>query len=574
MSGPVVSVRRPSGSPNPPTGLVPVTSLLLEPTRSRAARPASERAIGVTTMTTFADLGLSDDLTRRLAEQGLTEPTPVQSAGIPELLAGNDLAAEAPTGSGKTLAFGLPLLQRCGVGESRRPAGLVLTPTRELATQITDVLVPLAGRDGPSVAAVFGGVGIGPQVQRLRRGVDLVVGCPGRLEDLLERGDLRLDAVEFVVVDEADRMSDVGFLPAIRRLLDLTPRDRQTALFSATLGGPVRALIEEHQRAPRVVRVAAPESDGPGAVHLAVVAEPAERTRVTATIVEAAGPSIVFCRTRHRADRLARQLDRLGVPAQAIHGGRSQAQRTRALDALHDGRIRALVATDVAARGIHVEDLACVVHVDPPEDAETYVHRSGRTGRAGATGVVVSLVEPAAVRSGRLRRTAAPSDVDVELVAAGELADRVRSAAPEGGNDRPNRRERPARGATPDRPRRSGSGRGGGSGQGRGGRPGSRQGGHPRTGGPGSGRGGSGAGSGAGSGSGRGGSGAGSGRRGSGRNGSGAGSGSGRGGSGRQGSGRAGSGAGSGAGSRRATSQRSSARRAAPAGPGRRGRGR
>jgi superfamily II DNA/RNA helicase len=399
-------------------------------------------------MTTFAELGVSPDLSRRLDAQGLTNPTPVQEATIPEALAGRDVAAEAPTGSGKTLAFGLPLLQRCGVGEARRPAALVLTPTRELATQIVDVLIPLAGRDGPSVAAVFGGVAIGPQRQRLRRGVDLVVGCPGRLEDLVERGDLVLDAVEFVVVDEADRMSDVGFLPAIRRLLSQTPKRRQTALFSATLGGPVAALIDDHQRSPQVVRVAAQASEGSGATHVALPVEQLGRTEATADIVSAAGPTIVFCRTRHRADRVARQLAKFGVEALPIHGGRSQAQRSKALGALHDGRIQALVATDVAARGIHVDDLACVVHYDPAEDEETYVHRSGRTGRAGATGVVVSLVEPSAVRSGRLRRSPAPRDVRVEVVEPADLLGRVRAGAPERGAPRPTRPATSARTAS------------------------------------------------------------------------------------------------------------------------------
>ncbi len=382
-------------------------------------------------MTTFAALGVSEELTQRLDAQGLTAPTAVQEATIPLALDGHDVAAEAPTGSGKTLAFGLPVLQRCGVGEARRPAALVLTPTRELATQIVDVLVPLAGRDGPSVLAVFGGVGIGPQVQKLRRGVDLVVGCPGRLEDLVERGDLRLDAVQHVVIDEADRMSDVGFLPAIRRLLALTPRTRQTALFSATLGGPVATLISDHQRSARVVRLAGADRSESAATHLAVAVDQLERSRWTAQIVDAAGPTIVFCRTRHRADRVAKQLARFGVEAMPIHGGRSQAQRSRALGALHDGRIQALVATDVAARGIHVDDLACVVHYDPPEDEETYVHRSGRTGRAGATGAVVSLVEPASIRSGRLRRSPAPRDVDVTVVDADDLLDAVRHAAPD-----------------------------------------------------------------------------------------------------------------------------------------------
>ena len=417
-------------------------------------------------MTTFAQLGVSPDLSRRLDAQGLTEPTPVQEATIPEALAGRDVAAEAPTGSGKTLAFGLPLLQRCGVGEARRPAALVLTPTRELATQIVDVLIPLAGRDGPSVAAVFGGVAIGPQRQRLRRGVDLVVGCPGRLEDLVERGDLVLDAVEFVVVDEADRMSDVGFLPAIRRLLSQTPKRRQTALFSATLGGPVAALIEDHQRSPQVVRVAAQESEGSGATHVALAVEQLGRTEATADIVSAAGPTIVFCRTRHRADRVARQLARFGVEALPIHGGRSQAQRSKALSALHDGRITALVATDVAARGIHVDDLACVVHYDPAEDPETYVHRSGRTGRAGASGVVVNLVEPSAVRSGHLRRSPAPKGVEIDVVQAAGLRELLGSpgSAPRPQRPRPVERSEDRSGRSESRP--------GGRPEGRRGRPG------------------------------------------------------------------------------------------------------
>ncbi|MBM3662775.1 MAG: DEAD/DEAH box helicase [Actinobacteria bacterium] len=382
-------------------------------------------------MTTFAELGVSADVAGQLKSHNIIVPTPIQEAAIPGLLSGHDVAAEAPTGSGKTLAFGLPLLQRSGVGEPRRPAALVLTPTRELATQIADVLAPLAGSDGPSVTAVFGGVAIGPQIKRLRRGVDVVVGCPGRLEDLVERGDLRLDAVEIVVIDEADRMSDVGFMPAIRRLLVMTPRQRQTSLFSATLGGPVAALIEDHQRSPQIVRIASTEESGSGATHLAVAVDPLDRTRLTAELVDAAGPSIVFCRTRHRVDRVARQLDKLGVAAQPIHGGRSQAQRTKALDALHDGRIQALVATDVAARGIHVDDLALVVHYDAPEDEETYVHRSGRTGRAGASGAVVSLVEPTAVRSGRLRRSPAPREIEVHLVDRRDVSGAVRLAAPE-----------------------------------------------------------------------------------------------------------------------------------------------
>jgi superfamily II DNA/RNA helicase/cold shock CspA family protein len=374
-------------------------------------------------MTTFADLGVPSHLSDALARQGITTPTPVQAAAVPGALAGRDVAAQAPTGSGKTLAFGLPVLARTGHGTARRPATLVLVPTRELATQIVDALRPLAEADGIRLAAIFGGVGIQPQRQALRRGVDVVVGCPGRLEDLIAQGDLKLDQVRLAVVDEADRMADVGFLPAVRRLLGATPSDRQTLLFSATLGGPVGKLVADHQRDPERHDVAATPGQRNRARHLAMVVAQDERTRWTAEALRAAGTGIVFCRTRHRADRVARQLDRLGVATAAIHGGRTQAQRTKALNALHSGRVQALIATDVAARGIHVDDLALVVHYDPPEDAETYVHRSGRTGRAGAGGVVLNLVEAAAVRDGRLRRSPAPGDVRIEVTTTAMLRD-------------------------------------------------------------------------------------------------------------------------------------------------------
>ena len=373
-------------------------------------------------MTTFAELGVDASLARDLAQQGITEPTPVQAATIPGALDGRDVAAQAPTGSGKTLAFGLPLLMRCGVGAPRRPAGLVLVPTRELATQIVDALTPLAGRDGPSIAAIFGGVGMHPQRARLRKGVDLVVGCPGRIEDLIAQGDLHLGDVRFAVVDEADRMADVGFLPALRRILGATPNNRQTLLFSATLGGPVGQLIDRYQRDPERHDVAALPSQRNLARHLALPIDDTERVHWAAVAVRSTGPSIVFCRTRHRADRVARQLSRQGVEALPIHGGRSQNQRTAALRALHEGRIQALVATDVAARGIHVDDLACVVHFDAPEDQETYVHRSGRTGRAGSSGVVLNFVDAADVRSGSLRRSPAPKGVEVTVTSVESLA--------------------------------------------------------------------------------------------------------------------------------------------------------
>ena len=437
-------------------------------------------------MTTFADLGVEAALARDLAQQGITEPTPVQAATIPGALDGRDVAAQAPTGSGKTLAFGLPLLMRCGVGAPRRPAGLVLVPTRELATQIVDALRPLAGREGPSIAAIFGGVGMNPQRQKLRKGVDLVVGCPGRIEDLIAQGDLHLGDVRFAVVDEADRMADVGFLPALRRILGATPNNRQTLLFSATLGGPVGQLIDRYQRDPERHDVAALPSQRNLARHLALPIDDTERLHWAAVAVRATGPSIVFCRTRHRADRVARQLSRQGVEALPIHGGRSQNQRTAALRALHEGRIEALVATDVAARGIHVDDLACVVHFDAPEDQETYVHRSGRTGRAGSSGVVLYFVDAGDVRSGSLRRSPAPKGVEITVTSVDRLADdlggdpsakpvrrkvetvaTVATAATSGGPRRTGARRSSARGSG-SRGRRSAAGAAGGGSNGSG----------------------------------------------------------------------------------------------------------
>jgi superfamily II DNA/RNA helicase len=348
----------------------------------------------------FAALGVPAGLVTRLAGRGITEPFPIQAATVPDALAGRDVSGRAPTGSGKTLAFGIPLVARVGRARPRRPQGLVLVPTRELAAQVHAELVELAGPSGPSVLAVYGGVGFERQVKALRRGVDVVVACPGRLADLVARGHVLLDDIGIVVLDEADRMADMGFLPEVRRLLDSVRSDRQTLLFSATLDGDVDVLVRRYQRAP-VRHELAPEPDGPGSRHVFWRAERAERLALVAELVGREWPAIVFCRTRHGADRLTRQLRKAGVTAAAIHGDRSQGQRERALAGLASGSVQALVATDVAARGIHVDDVACVVHYDPPGDDKAYVHRSGRTGRAGATGLVVSLVDPAAEKGAR-----------------------------------------------------------------------------------------------------------------------------------------------------------------------------
>lgn len=342
--------------------------------------------------TTFAHLGLPDPLVRALTKRDIVEPFPVQAATIPDALAGRDVSGKAPTGSGKTLAFGLPLLVRVEKANRNRPRALILAPTRELAEQIKQELAPLAKAVGRHVFAVYGGVGYGPQKNAMRRGVDVLVATPGRLEDLIQQRTVDLSQVGFVVVDEADRMADMGFLPAVRRILDGTSRRRQTLLYSATLDGDVAVLARDYQQDPIRHEAGTVESETIDARHHFWLVDHHDRVRHTADLVETAGRSIVFTRTRRGADRLAKQLTKLGVGAVAMHGGRSQSQRNRALQAFSSGRAQALIATDVAARGIHIDSVASVIHFDPPADHKDYLHRSGRTARAGATGTVVSLV--------------------------------------------------------------------------------------------------------------------------------------------------------------------------------------
>ena len=341
---------------------------------------------------TFAQLGLPDTLVRALAKRGVVEPFPVQTATIPDVLAGKDVSGKAPTGSGKTLAFGLPLLATMDQAARQRPRALILAPTRELAEQIKRELTPLASAVHRQVSAVYGGVGYGPQKSALRKGVDVLVATPGRLEDLIEQGSVNLSEVVFVVVDEADRMADMGFLPDVRRLLDRTATRRQTLLFSATLDGDIAVLSRDYQRDPVRHEAGTVDAETIDAQHHFWLVQHHDRVQHAAELVGAAGRSIVFTRTRHGADRLAKQLGKLGVGAVAMHGGRSQNQRSRALQEFKSGRAQALVATDVAARGIHIDAVESVIHFDPPADAKDYLHRSGRTARAGAAGTVVSLV--------------------------------------------------------------------------------------------------------------------------------------------------------------------------------------
>ncbi len=342
--------------------------------------------------TTFTELGVPAELTQRLAELGITAPFPIQSLTLADALAGRDLCGKAPTGSGKTLAFSLPLAMSVQRAQPGRPRALVLVPTRELAAQVRGVLDPLVQVTRRKVATFYGGTNIKRDLQRLRGRVDIAVATPGRLEDLIDRQAISLGDVDLVVLDEADRMADMGFLPVVKRLLEQTRPERQTLLFSATLDGDVDVLVRHYQRDPARHVFTSPEEARGDVRHVFWPAERADRRRLTAEIVQRTGPAIVFTRTKHGADRLARQLRQDGVETAAIHGDRSQSQRERALARFSEGRVGTLVATDVAARGIHVDNVATVVHYDQPATGKDYVHRSGRTGRAGAEGLVVSLV--------------------------------------------------------------------------------------------------------------------------------------------------------------------------------------
>ncbi|MGO9343321.1 MAG: DEAD/DEAH box helicase [Acidimicrobiales bacterium] len=342
----------------------------------------------------FVELGVPQALVACLEKSGITHPLPIQQKTIADAMAGRDVSAKAPTGSGKTLAFSLPLAARASRGSAKRPAALVLAPTRELASQIADILRPLLAVRGLKVQTFYGGAGFGGQRNALRKGVDVAVACPGRLEDLISQGDVSLSRVDFVVIDEADRMADMGFLPAVRRLIDATAPDRQTLLFSATLDGAVDTLVSRYQRDPVFHEVASERDEIDRVTHHFASVTHADRLDQLTQIVSGEGTSIVFVRTKHGVDRLAKQLSHAGIAAAPIHGGRSQSDRDKALANFRAGRVRVLVATDVAARGIHVDAVSRVVHYDLPADTKDYIHRSGRTGRTGAEGSVVSFVLP------------------------------------------------------------------------------------------------------------------------------------------------------------------------------------
>ncbi|MGH9269854.1 MAG: DEAD/DEAH box helicase, partial [Ilumatobacteraceae bacterium] len=318
--------------------------------------------------------------------------------------------------------FGLSIATRLRPARRGRPTALVLAPTRELAEQIANELRPFVRQRGHQLVAVYGGVGYGPQRTAIGAGAELIIACPGRLEDLIQSGVVSLGDVDQLVIDEADRMADMGFLPAVRRIAKLTADDRQVLLFSATFDTGVAKLSADLQRAPALHEIGTQGPDLTSARHLFWRVDRTERATVTADAITAAGSTIVFCRTRHGADRLTKQLTRLGVTATAIHGGRSQPQRDRALRAFSTGEAQALIATDVAARGVHVDGVASVIHFDPPADAAAYVHRSGRTARAGATGIVVSLVDGSETQSARRLQRDVGINAPISSVDVGEIA--------------------------------------------------------------------------------------------------------------------------------------------------------
>jgi len=346
---------------------------------------------------TFPHLGVSQSLVDALAARGVHRPFPIQVQTLPDTLAGRDVLGRGKTGSGKTLAFAIPLVSRLDAGDRRPgwPTGLVLAPTRELATQIAATIEPLATAQGLRVATIFGGVSQHKQVTALKSGVDIVVACPGRLEDLMKQGVIKLDAIQITVIDEADHLADLGFLPSVTRILAATPAAGQRMLFSATLDAAVDTLVTRFLTRPVTRSVAELISATPAMKHhLFYVEGPQAKKELVHRLATGSSRRILFLRTKHQARKLARQLTQSGIASVELHGNLSQPARDRNLAAFAAGHARVLVATDIAARGVHVDDIELVVHVDPPPEHKAYLHRSGRTARAGASGDVVTIVLP------------------------------------------------------------------------------------------------------------------------------------------------------------------------------------
>lgn len=356
-------------------------------------------------MVSFEDLGVEPLLIEVLKKQGILEPFEVQRESIPDGMLGRDVCCRAPTGSGKTLAFGLPLLSRTEEAEPRRPTSLILTPTRELAEQIYKVLDPLAYELQLYVLAMYGGSSYNKQFRALDQGVDILVACPGRLIDMMDRGAVSLQDVGVVVLDEADRMADMGFMEPVCKILDKCKSDRQTILFSATLDDEVADLVRDYQTNPITIEVGPKEVTMESMTHYFWLMPNSKKSAISSEIIRKCGRTIIFCRTRNGVDRVGDEMQYDGMAIETLHGGLSQRQRDGAMKRFQHGECMALIATDVAARGIDVEGVNCVIHYDPPENGKAYKHRSGRTARGGATGIVISLVQkPQKKQFGKIQR--------------------------------------------------------------------------------------------------------------------------------------------------------------------------
>jgi superfamily II DNA/RNA helicase len=425
----------------------------------------------------FVDLGVPAQLSAVLATLGIETPTPIQSATLPDSLAGRDVLGRGRTGSGKTYAFLLPIVARLNASNRRpvakAPRALILAPTRELVGQIEQALVPLAKANGLSTRTIFGGVGQNPQVQALRRGVDIVIACPGRLEDLIQQGHCTLGSVEITVLDEADHMADLGFLPSVKRLLGQTPKSGQRLLFSATLDNAINGLVKQFLASPVTHQADSAQSTISTMSHHVLHVNRENRLPILVDLTSAPGRTMVFTRTKHGAKALARQLNKNGVTAVELHGNLSQGARTRNMDAFHSGKATAMVATDIAARGIHVDDVALVVHADPPVEHKAYLHRSGRTARAGNDGTVITLMTDDQVRDVRaLTRAAGITPTMTRIDGAAhpmltQLAPGLRTTVPGGlGVSEPDQSGRNSGGGGRNRGRGSSGGSGNRSGNG------------------------------------------------------------------------------------------------------------
>ncbi|TDI49801.1 MAG: DEAD/DEAH box helicase [Acidobacteria bacterium] len=347
----------------------------------------------LTTNTTFAELGIADDLIAVLAAHGVEDPFPIQALTIPDGLAGSDVMGKAKTGSGKTLAFGLPIVEDLTKAKPLHPKALILVPTRELARQVTKDLRPLVAKRGFDLVTVYGGASMSDQIDALEAGVELLIATPGRLIDLMERGKARLADVTVVCIDEADQMADMGFLPQVRKIMDTVPEDHQTYMFSATLDSQVQTLVDRYLTNPINHEVESATEMVETLSHRFLKVHHLDKAKMTAALARSADRTLVFTRTKWAADDVTKKLKQLGVDAAAIHGDLPQRHRERSLARFREGKASVLVATNVAARGLHIKGVDIVVHYDPPDDPKTYLHRSGRTARAGEEGLVVTLVE-------------------------------------------------------------------------------------------------------------------------------------------------------------------------------------